>query len=95
MPVAGVSARFPVSFLRQRPFFNEVVFCHKPSRTLIVSDLWCNSMSKPMPVWPASAARAADWPRLAVAWGSLRVVWRRKKPSESQLADVCAALFPT
>jgi len=24
------------------PFFNEVVFCHKPSRTLIVTDLWWN-----------------------------------------------------
>lgn len=25
-----------------RPFFSEVVFCHRPSRTLIVSDLWWN-----------------------------------------------------
>jgi len=24
------------------------------------------------PVWPASAAQLADWPRLAEAWGSLR-----------------------
>ena len=31
-----------------------------------------DTTSKPRPVWPASAARAADWPRLAGAWGSLR-----------------------
>jgi len=24
------------------PFFNEVVFCHRPSKTLIVTDLWWN-----------------------------------------------------
>eukprot|EP00964_Phaeocystis_antarctica_P009328 scaffold5055_cov58-Phaeocystis_antarctica.AAC.7 len=28
-------------------------------------------MSKARPLWPASAAQAADWPRLAEAWGSL------------------------
>ena len=28
------------------PFFNEVVFCHKPSRTLIVTDLWCASRAR-------------------------------------------------
>ena len=28
-------------------------------------------MSKTRPVWPASTAQAADWPRLAAAWGSL------------------------
>lgn len=28
--------------LLNRPFFNEVVFCHKPSATLIVTDLWWN-----------------------------------------------------
>jgi len=67
--------RIPLDPL-QRPFFNEVVFCHKPSRTLIVSDLWCNSMSRTRHVWPASAAQAADWPRLAGAWGSLRMLWR-------------------
>ena len=33
--------RIPLDPL-QRPFFNEVVFCHTPSRTLIVSDLWWN-----------------------------------------------------
>ena len=27
--------------------------------------------ARPRPVWPAGAARAADWPRLAEAWGSL------------------------
>eukprot|EP00964_Phaeocystis_antarctica_P062673 scaffold37565_cov74-Phaeocystis_antarctica.AAC.2 len=29
-------------------------------------------MRKPRPIWPASAAQAADWPRLAEAQGSLR-----------------------
>eukprot|EP00964_Phaeocystis_antarctica_P141874 scaffold107003_cov51-Phaeocystis_antarctica.AAC.2 len=28
-------------------------------------------MSKTTPVWPASAAQATDWPRLADAWGGL------------------------
>ena len=32
----------------------------------------CGPMSRPQPVRPASAANAAGWPRLAVAWGSLR-----------------------
>ena len=31
------------------------------------------AVSRPRPVWPASAARAADWPRLAAAWGSLHI----------------------
>ena len=30
------------------------------------------AMSKASPIGPASAARPADWPRLAGAWGSLR-----------------------
>eukprot|EP00964_Phaeocystis_antarctica_P160244 scaffold131712_cov60-Phaeocystis_antarctica.AAC.2 len=30
------------------------------------------SLSTPSPVWPASAAQAAGWPRLAEAWGSRR-----------------------
>ena len=34
--------------LTQAPFFNEVVFCHRPSGTLIVTDLWWN--------YPASGA---------------------------------------
>lgn len=29
------------------PFFNEVVFCHTPSRTLIVTDLWWNYPATP------------------------------------------------
>ena len=29
-------------------------------------------MSKSSPIWPAGAAQAADWPRLAGAWSSLR-----------------------
>jgi len=28
--------------LLKKPFFNEVVFCHRPSRLLIVTDLWWN-----------------------------------------------------
>ena len=29
-------------------------------------------LSKPRPVWATRAARAAEWPRLAKAWGSPR-----------------------
>ena len=40
--------------------------------------------SKPRPVRPGSAAQAADWPRLAEAWGSLRhdlvLTWRASWP---------------
>ncbi len=32
----------------------------------------CGPVSTPQLVWPASAANAAGWPRLAVARGSLR-----------------------
>jgi len=32
----------PLGLLGNRPFFSEVVFCHKPSRTLFVTDLWWN-----------------------------------------------------
>ena len=41
----------PVSSLRQRPFFNEVVFCHKPSGTLIVTDLWWNYPRETSRLW--------------------------------------------
>ena len=42
------------------------------------------------PVWPArAAAQAADWPRLAVAWGNLG------QPPERQLAEGWACLFST
>ena len=46
------------------PFFNEVVFCHKPSRMLIVTDLWWN--------YPASRddveGGAADVPLSSRLW---------------------------
>jgi hypothetical protein len=48
--------------LRQRPFFNEVVFCHKPSRTLIVSDLWCDAMSRRLPPYVLEAATLCATP---------------------------------
>ncbi len=35
-----VKDRVPLT--RARPFFNEVVFCHRPSGALIVTDLWWN-----------------------------------------------------
>ena len=50
-------------------------------------DAWRGAMSKARPVWPASAAQAADEPRLAGAWGSLKHVWRWTHPPESQLAE--------
>jgi hypothetical protein len=31
----------------------------------------CSPASNVSPIWPASATHAADWPRLADAWGSL------------------------
>mmetsp|Transcript_26219 Transcript_26219/g.43427 ORF Transcript_26219/g.43427 Transcript_26219/m.43427 type:complete len:311 (-) Transcript_26219:250-1182(-) len=36
--------------LTSTPFFNEVVFCHLPSKTLIVSDLWWNYPDKAVDV---------------------------------------------
>jgi hypothetical protein len=41
-----------VPLTRRRPFFNEVVFFHRPSRSLMVSDLWWN--------YPADADADAD-----------------------------------
>ena len=38
----------------------KVVFCHKPSRTLIVTDLWCASASQP---WPVLLPGAGAWGR--------------------------------
>ena len=38
------------------PFFNEVAFCHVPSKTLIVTDLWWNYPS------------AADVPKSTKLW---------------------------
>eukprot|EP00964_Phaeocystis_antarctica_P013872 scaffold7608_cov62-Phaeocystis_antarctica.AAC.7 len=45
--------------------------------------------SKPRPVWLASAARAADWPRLAGAWSSLR---RDPALREASGEPVCRSL---
>ncbi|KAH8047565.1 DUF4336-containing protein [Aureococcus anophagefferens] len=42
--------RAPFKLLGDRPFFSEVVFCHKPSKVLFVVDLWWN--------YPESAPRA-------------------------------------
>ena len=48
MPPAEWGGAIQLCWLRDRvpltsiPFFNEVVFAHAPSRTLIVSDLWWN-----------------------------------------------------
>ena len=35
--------------------------------------VWHVPLWKARPAWPARAAQAADWPRLAEAW---RVIWR-------------------
>ncbi|KOO22351.1 hypothetical protein Ctob_007682 [Chrysochromulina tobinii] len=55
------------------PFFNEVVFCHTPSRTLIVTDLWWN--------YPGSRedveGRAADVPLSTRLWkGGMDKIYR-------------------
>lgn len=55
--------RIPLDPL-QRPFFNEVVFCHRPSRTLIVSDLWWNYPASRVDVEGA----AADVPLSSRLW---------------------------
>lgn len=34
--------RAPFKILGDKPFFSEVVFCHKPSKVLFVTDLWWN-----------------------------------------------------
>ena len=48
------------------------------------------------PIWPASAAQAADWPRLAGAWRSLRHdLTLREASGEVQLAEVLATLVST
>ena len=40
LQLCWVKDRVPLT--RGRPFFNEVVFCHVPSKTFICSDLWWN-----------------------------------------------------
>ena len=55
------------------PFFNEVVFCHTPSQTLIVTDLWWN--------YPGSRedveGRAADVPLSTRLWkGGMDKIYR-------------------
>ena len=44
-------------------------------------------VSKTGPMWPASAAKAVDWPRLAGAWISLGHSLALNSPPESQLAE--------
>mmetsp|Transcript_6576 Transcript_6576/g.20528 ORF Transcript_6576/g.20528 Transcript_6576/m.20528 type:complete len:293 (-) Transcript_6576:24-902(-) len=34
--------RAPFKLLGDRPFFSEIVLCHRPSRALLVTDLWWN-----------------------------------------------------
>lgn len=55
------------------PFFNEVVFCHIPSKTLIVTDLWWN--------YPAGRddveGAAADVPLASRLWkGGMDRIYR-------------------
>eukprot|EP00964_Phaeocystis_antarctica_P050640 scaffold29486_cov48-Phaeocystis_antarctica.AAC.2 len=49
------------------------------------------AMSKAGPAWTASAARAADWPRLAEAPGSLEHELALKEALGRQLAEALAA----
>eukprot|EP00964_Phaeocystis_antarctica_P093102 scaffold60007_cov32-Phaeocystis_antarctica.AAC.2 len=39
---------------------------------MVVTQQSSSPMSETSPLWPARAAQAADWPRLAEARGSLR-----------------------
>ena len=51
----------------------------------MIAPVGFTALSRPGPVvWPASAARAAYWPRLAEAWGSLRHDLALKAASEEQ-----------
>ena len=43
--------RSPFKLLGDRPFFSEVVFCHKPSRVLLVTDLWWNYPADAPAAW--------------------------------------------
>jgi len=73
------------------PFFNEIVFCHRPSRTLIVTDLWWN--------YPASKADvqggAADVPFSSRLWkiGMDRVY--RPVYNNLMRTPTCAASYET
>lgn len=49
-----------VPLTRDMPFFNEVVFCHRPSRTLIVTDLWWN--------YPSRDDVEVEVPRSSLLW---------------------------
>jgi len=43
--------RSPFKLLGDRPFFSEVVFCHRPSRVLLVTDLWWNYPADAPAAW--------------------------------------------
>ena len=43
--------RSPFKLLGDRPFFSEVVFVHKPSRVLLVTDLWWNYPADAPAAW--------------------------------------------
>lgn len=73
------------------PFFNEVVFCHKPSGTLIVTDLWWN--------YPASRddieGKGVDVPLSSRLWkGGMDLIYR---PVYNRLMRTpsCAASYET
>ena len=60
----------------------------QPGEVVGVALHLCRNRACVGPVWPASAAQLADWPRLAGAWGSLRQVPALcKQPPERQLAE--------
>ena len=83
--VSGARARVPAPTMSiiERP--DSALFCLnvclrvKPER---------GAMSKAWPAWTASAARAADWPRLAEAPGSLEHTLALKEALGRQLAEV-------
>ena len=43
--------RSPFKLLGDRPFFSEVIFCHKPSKVLLTTDLWWNYPNDAPAAW--------------------------------------------
>ena len=97
MMVQPVVAMAPV---RHVTHFNRVstmatcMHCQHTGPTVVQYDpgcgawlMYCALSNMTGPAWPASAAQAADWPRLVGAWGSRRLDLAPKGPPESQLAE--------
>lgn len=82
-----IKDRVPVPF--GPPFFNEVVFCHTPSRTLIVTDLWWN--------YPDTAAKGAGFevPLSSRLWKVGMDVIYRPVYNNFMRTETCASSYET